>query len=354
MARVALSYGHGHNTFEDKRSKFVIVNGKVYEEHTFNAQVGERVKNHLRAHGVDVLVVQPPMGADVPLRTRTNKAEAFKADLYWSIHANGGASSARGMCAFYWKGNRTGQKIAEKYGALCKADGLPLYSGGDYPSEKGTWSDFHELRETTMTAILTENGFMTNPEDFKLIFLNEQNFYNRIAKIHAQVILWHFGISFKEEKADAPAPVNVKKGIGIVEVLSPTLNFREGKTLTSKVIRELKAGEKYYAYKKEGMWYNLGGGWSSAGSKGNLLKFTPHPAQAPKPAPVVIPTPPKPAPVVNIPKPTPKPLPKPSKDVYRVFINDKQVGAYAEDSNIIEVAKEALENGDKDIRIEKV
>lgn len=340
--KVAMSYGHGADTFELKRSKFVIVNGKVYEEHTFNAQVGERVTKILKDHGVDVLVLQPPMGKEVSLQARSNRANAWKADIYWSIHANGGAPSARGMCAFYWQGNATGKRIAEKYGDLCKADGLPLYSDGEYESVRGTWSEFHELRETTMVAILTENGFMTNKEDFKLIFLNEQNFYDRIAKIHAQTILWYFKIPFKGTQKEAVSNVDTDKGIGMVKIKADFLNYRAGKTLDAKVIKRLKAGQTFYAYAQDGKWFNLGGGgWASAGSKGDLLEFTPHPKKpAPKPAPIV--------------KPVAKPAPKPSQDVYRVFINDKQVGAYGEDSNIIEVAKEALENGDKDIRIEKV
>ena len=81
MAKVAISYGHGKNTWEDKHSKGVVVNGKVYEEHTHNYQVGTRVKAHLERHGVKVLEVQPPNGKDVDLKTRTDKANAWGADL---------------------------------------------------------------------------------------------------------------------------------------------------------------------------------------------------------------------------------------------------------------------------------
>jgi N-acetylmuramoyl-L-alanine amidase len=209
MAKVALSYGHGANTYEDKRSKFVVVNGKVYEEHTHNAEVGVRVKKILERHGVQVLVVQPPYGADVPLATRTTAANNWKADIYWSIHGNAAGASARGWCAFYWgPSGGNGKKLAELYAKHVKTLGLPMYSDdGIYPSQPGTWSDFHELRETNMPAVITENGFMTNPEDFKYIFLNKDGHYDKLAVAHAKAILEYFGIAYKAEVAPTPPPV---------------------------------------------------------------------------------------------------------------------------------------------------
>jgi N-acetylmuramoyl-L-alanine amidase len=67
----------------------------------------------VEAHGVDVLVVQPPMGKDVALRTRTDIANAWGADLYWSIHANAGDRSTKGIAGFYWSISKEGKKIAD-------------------------------------------------------------------------------------------------------------------------------------------------------------------------------------------------------------------------------------------------
>lgn len=225
MAKVALSYGHGANTYEDKHSKFVIVNGKVYEEHTHNAEVGVRVKRILEAHGVQVLELQPPNGIDVPLQTRTDKANAWKADLYWSIHANAATPAAKGWCGFYWKGSANGEKIAKLYAKYVTQLGLPLYStDGIYPSEKGTWSDFHELRESNMVACLTENGFMTNAEDFKKIFLNEGGHWDKLAYAHSKAILEYFGIKYDSIKSGEtkPAPVAPKPVAAAPKPAAPT------------------------------------------------------------------------------------------------------------------------------------
>ena len=205
MAKVALSYGHGANTYEDKRSKFVIKNGKVYEEHTHNYKVGVKVRDILKDHGVQVLELQPANGTDVSLTTRTNKANSWGADLYWSIHANAGTPAARGWAAFYWGTSKDSKKAAQLYADEVKELGFPLYSGGTYASVKGTWTDFHELRESKMTAVLTENGFMTNPEDFKYIFENKDDYYNKMAIAHAKAILAYFGIKYKGEKSTPAA-----------------------------------------------------------------------------------------------------------------------------------------------------
>jgi N-acetylmuramoyl-L-alanine amidase len=249
MPKVALSYGHGCDTWEVKHSKGVYVNGKAYEEHTFNAAVGVKVRDLLKAHGVDVLELQPPMGKDVPLGTRTSKANAWGADIYWSIHANAASPAAKGLCGFYWKGSTKGLKLAQLYAKYCKAEGFTPYSDDYmYPSEKGTWSDFHELRESHMPALLTENGFMTNAEEFKLIFENKDNYYERLAQVHVKAILEYFGIVFKAPVAPKPAETVTK--VGWLKENSVWYYYKDGKKLVGWL--QDKPKEWYYLDPKGG------------------------------------------------------------------------------------------------------
>lgn len=196
MAKVAISYGHGVNTFPDTGSKGVIKDGIRYAEHTHNAEVGRRVTKILLEHGVDVLELQPAFGQDIPLKTRTDKANAWKADLYYSIHSNAGNNT--GWCGFYWETSAEGKRLAECYAANMKSLGLPMYAGGIYASKVNHWTNFHELRESHMPALLTENGFMTHPEDFKYIFLNKDGSWDKQAVAHAKTILAYFKIAYKE------------------------------------------------------------------------------------------------------------------------------------------------------------
>lgn len=199
MVKVAVSYGHGVNTFPDTGSKGVIKDGVKYAEHTHNAEVGTRLTAILRRHGIEVLELQPAFGQDVPLKTRTDKANAWGADLYYSIHANAGVSTARGWCGFYWGTSPDGKRIAQIYAAEIAALGLPMYSGdGIHPCQLGDWTNFHELRESNMPALLTENGFMTNAEDFKHIFLNVDGSWDKQAVAHAKTVLKYFNMTYKE------------------------------------------------------------------------------------------------------------------------------------------------------------
>lgn len=62
---------------------------------------------------------------------------------------------------------------------------------------------------------------------------------------------------------------------------------------------------------------------------------------------------PTPAPSKPAPKPTPaKPAPS-KKTIYRVIVDGKQVGAYAEGDNLLKQAQKAVKDGAKNIRIEK-
>lgn len=224
---VIISIGHGKNTWEDKKSKGVIMNGVVFMEHTFNAIVGMKVKTILEAHGVNVVLVQQPNAQDVPLSTRTSKAKQIKPDLYWSIHANAGSN--QGMAAFHWSTDPKAEKAAVLYAKFAKEAGLTLYSDGSYPSVANTWNDFHELRvnkNNGIVAVLTENGFMTHPEDFKRIFLNKDDFHNVISRVNAKAILAYLGITFKEEK-----PTEIKKE-------EKDLNEVETTNLIKKVLAE--------------------------------------------------------------------------------------------------------------------
>lgn len=209
MVRVILSYGHGENTFKETGSKGVIVNGTRYAEHTFNAKVGEMTRKILEEHGIKPMVVQPPNGRDVSLSTRISQANKTDAELYYSIHANAGDKDAKGVCAFYHgygSSANANKKKAEIYAKHAKAEGLDLYHGGVWGSTKNGWNDFRETREPKMFSVITENGFMTNKEDFECIFKNKDNFHEKMARVHAKTILEILGVKYKEPAKPASKP----------------------------------------------------------------------------------------------------------------------------------------------------
>jgi N-acetylmuramoyl-L-alanine amidase len=199
MPEIGLDIGHGADRFEKDGGKGVIVGGKVYEEHDFNSRLGEKIEAELKRHGVTVHKIQEPFSNDVPLEIRTDFYNRRGVDLVWSIHANASSDkNVSGLCCFYWHDHAKSKKAAELFIEEVKAAGLDTHGNGLHASTDdppSSWTNLHICRETKMTAVLTENGFMTNSEDFKRIFL-DPSYADKLAIIHTKAILRYFGMGY--------------------------------------------------------------------------------------------------------------------------------------------------------------
>lgn len=336
MPTILIDYGHGEDTWENGGGKGVRKDGKVYEEHHFNADVGERIRKILEAHGVKVILSQPPHGKDVGPTHRVNLIKKYKPTMTVSIHANAGIPSVSGACVFAWKGATNSNKMADLVVKHMKKEGIEFHGNGRHYSELNSWTNLFMTREpakANLPSILIEHGFMTNSKDFENIFgTNKEKYREKCARADAKAILEYCGIKYdsgETQEVNKPQTINTLEGIGTVVVKVPELNYRADKDLNSRVIKKLYEGELFYVYDVDGKWFKLGVGWASAGSDGSLLEFTPHP------------------------KPKPQPQ-EPKKAVYRVIVNGEQVGAYSEDSNVLAQIREAMGHMEDDIKIEKV
>lgn len=155
--RIALDAGHGINT-PGKRTP----DGE--REWSFNNVVLLAAQAKLQTYkGVELLRTDDPSGkTDVPLITRTNKANAWGADVLVSIHhnANAGKWGAHGgVETFTQRGSSKAAKdIAEAvHSGIVTAMRL---------RDRGLkTSNLHMTRATKMPAILTEGGFMDSTTD---------------------------------------------------------------------------------------------------------------------------------------------------------------------------------------------
>lgn len=126
------------------------------------------------------------VGYDVPLITRTDTAnEAYKdfkaknpngVCLYVSFHYNAlnGVfdNKVGGISTFYYPGAKDSEKLDE-YVQRELVKGTVMYNRGVRTA------DFHVLRETNMTAILIESGFMDKLSEAKLML--DKNYQNEVA-----------------------------------------------------------------------------------------------------------------------------------------------------------------------------
>lgn len=159
MVKIVIDAGHGANT-PGKRSP------SDEREWTFNNKVALAAIDRLNQYeGVQILRVDDPTGkTDVPLLTRTNRANAFKGDAYVSLHHNamtGVWGSHGGIETFTYNGINADARSITLAGYVHKrvvrAMGLR-----DRGVKK---ANFHVLRLSKMPAILVEGGFMDSTTD---------------------------------------------------------------------------------------------------------------------------------------------------------------------------------------------
>ena len=122
------------------------------------------------------------------LRARVDIAEKNKVDLFVSIHVNVGGGSGEEIL-IVGKGGHA-EIAANKV--------LPfLASAGSWANRGVKTQNVLVLRETSMPAILTENGFIDSVADATK--LKDPNFRGALAVAHAKGICDYFGIQFKPD-----------------------------------------------------------------------------------------------------------------------------------------------------------
>lgn len=195
---IGIDIGHGSDTFSSGLGKGVYRNGRGYAEHSFNSILAIKLKAKLEESGFTVVYgPQKPNSPDIGLSTRTNWYNTNNIDLVVSVHANAGVASASGRCVFYWNTSSESKKVAQNIMNEIKKKGYSTHGNGLHASVVGSWTNLHITRETKMPAVLVEYGFMTNANDFVLIFGNKQAQYTEdMADATARAVASHFNTSY--------------------------------------------------------------------------------------------------------------------------------------------------------------
>ena len=179
--RIALDAGHGARPGRPYTG--AAANGLVEDEIALD--LVRRIGHHLRAAGHKTVYTRPDNKL-IALSKRGIIAKEANCGLFLSIHCNAGPRAACGVEAFVAKGDSASRNIAQRLVAEVSAQGL-RYRGVKWDCDS-QYSRLAVLRDTYrhMPAILLEVGFLTNPNDARL--LSDKHFRETVAIEIAGVI----------------------------------------------------------------------------------------------------------------------------------------------------------------------
>ena len=179
-----LDPGHGALT-KGKRSP-VTKDGRQLLEYEFNFDVAKMIQCQLWNAGIkSIMTIDDPANVGNALFKRVSKANSLKSPLhkvFVSIHGNAGpdkgfSDKSHGIETFYF--SPMGKIIAEVFQK-------ELISKTRLTNRGVKKEDFYVLRYTDHPAILTENGFFTNPKEFELMMTKE--YRKKVADAHVAAI----------------------------------------------------------------------------------------------------------------------------------------------------------------------
>ena len=190
---IILDNGHGRETPGKRSPKFE--DGTQLFEWEFNRDIVNRIAAQLKNLNIPYEILVPEI-TDISLSERCRRANKIwsktgKKCFVLSIHANaagnGGWMNAQGWCIFTSKGKTKSDDIATYFWNSMK-NKFPDRkmrldtSDGDVDQE----SNFTILANTQCPAVLTENFFMDNKDDCKLIMSSIGR--QKIADAHVEAI----------------------------------------------------------------------------------------------------------------------------------------------------------------------
>lgn len=205
--KLALDAGHG---LSKNKGIPKALDPNQTREWTLNDRIADKLEVALKDYDVSIIRTDDTTGKeDVSLKERYTRANEFGADVFISIHHNGGAllTNAGGSKVFY-----SSSKAERKVQAQSLYDCLIAQTGlvGNR-STKVSKKAYTVIAKTTMPAFLIENGFMDSKLDAPII-LTEEHADKTVVGI-VNFLVKEFGIVKKtkerEEKYQSKTMVDI-------------------------------------------------------------------------------------------------------------------------------------------------
>lgn len=279
--KIAVDAGHGFYTLgkrtpDDER------------EWTFNDKVVKAfIAEISKYEGVEVRRFDDVTGkTDVPLKTRTDGANRWGADLYISFHHNANTSRWGSWGGVETHVYKTAPSRSVQLAKLVQPELVKAYGLRDRGIK---YTDLHITRETRCDAILIEGGFMDSTTDIHK--LRDDSVLAAAGKGVARAVAQFYKLATKpivEEKSVATVSGVVPDKFGMypkvimkVKTLVPT-DIRKAPSHQAAYVRDAKVGEVFDVYGIENIggtqWHCVGGTNWIDGNNGKNLYWLDNPA----------------------------------------------------------------------------
>lgn len=213
--------------------------GNGLKEKNINFDIARRIRNILTNEykGVHVRMSRTD-DSTKSLTQRTNEANSWGADYYLSIHCNSFNGSARGYEDFIHSSLSDSSQTA-RYQDTIHAEVIKVNQLQDRGQKK---ANFHVLRETIMSALLTENGFIDNAQDAEL--MKEASWRQSVARGHVNGLAKAFNL----EKKDDPGTLYkvIAGSFQSKENADNRVDYLQSKDIESFVMAVTISGEQWY------------------------------------------------------------------------------------------------------------
>jgi len=182
-----LDNGHGALTTGKRSAK--LADGRQLMEYEFNRDVVARIQKGLFLEGIAFHILVPEIACGNILKERIQRVHQLQSErpkILVSIHANAYQwpySSPSGIEVWYKHADTFSQTVATIFQAKLIATTKWIDRGIKSKREK----QFYLLRKAPCPAILTENGFYTNPQQVQQLLAPDVR--QAIAQAHIDAIL---------------------------------------------------------------------------------------------------------------------------------------------------------------------
>ncbi len=177
--------------------------GNGLKEKDINLDIALKIRNLITNQYENVSVkMSRTSDATKSLNQRTNEANAWGADYFVSIHCNSFNGSARGYEDYIHSALSDSSQTA-KYRNILHEE---ITSVNRLQNRGKKKANFHVLRESSMPAILSENGFIDNAQDAAL--MRDASWRQTVAQGHVNGIARAFNLK-RKESSPSPSPTSI-------------------------------------------------------------------------------------------------------------------------------------------------